>query len=91
MRRARDLGLGVSSVGSQARFLMADATSRRAIDGFSQLLRRNGAFAVSEISKGVVIIGFGDFATADAVGEFVSNAFPPAASFAAALAVHKFS
>lgn len=91
MRRARGFGLYLPSIGTRATFRMADTKSRGAIVVFSQLLRRNGVFAVSEISKGVVIVGLGDFATADAVGEFVSNVIPSTARLAAALAVRQFS
>lgn len=53
-------------------------------DRFQEVLRHNGLFAISEISKAVVIIGFGDFATADAVGEFVTSLAPSAARVGAA-------
>lgn len=48
------------------------------IDVFSDLLRRNGLFAVSEIGKAFVIVGYGDFATADVVGEFIAIVLPSA-------------
>jgi hypothetical protein len=35
------------------------------------LARRNGIFAVSEICKGLVILGVGDIATAEYLGDFV--------------------
>jgi hypothetical protein len=91
MRHARVFRLGLSSLDAQTTFRTTRAKSRAAFVGFTQLVRRNWLFAVSEISKGVVIIGFGDFATADAVGDFVSNVIPSAAPLAAILATRTFS
>jgi hypothetical protein len=58
-----------------------------ALHRFAGLVRRNALFAVCEISKGVVIVGLGDFATADAVGELVTSAAPTAAHLVASLAL----
>jgi hypothetical protein len=48
------------------------------VDGFFQLMRCNAFFALCEISKAVVIVGVGDFATADVVGELFASALPAA-------------
>lgn len=91
MRSARVFRPGSPSIDRQTTGPLAFTRARVIFVSFTHLLRRNGLFAVSEISKGVVIIGFGDFATADAVGEFVSNAIPSAAPLVAALAARPFS
>ncbi len=57
--------------------------SRLALEfGFLPALRKRtagcGLFAVSEISKGIVIVWVGDFATADAIGELISALSYPA-------------
>lgn len=65
----------------------SEAGVARRIEGVTGLLRRNGLFAVSEISKAFVIVGYGDFATADAVGELVAAAVPSAVPLMFNLAV----
>lgn len=59
---------------------LSEARLTFSVDGVLGLLRRNGLFAVSEISKAFVVVGYGDFATADAVGELVAAVFPSATS-----------
>lgn len=66
---------------------LEDAPPLDAMHRFARLVRRNALFAVCEISKGVVIVGLGDFATADVVGELVTSAGPSAAHLVASLAI----
>ncbi|MGJ0508498.1 MAG: hypothetical protein ACR652_15530 [Methylocystis sp.] len=49
---------------------------RFTIQTFIALVRREAVFAISEISKGAMILGVGDMATADQVGEVIVGAWP---------------
>ncbi|MGJ0508627.1 MAG: hypothetical protein ACR652_16180 [Methylocystis sp.] len=49
---------------------------RFTIQSFVALVRREAIFAISEISKGAMIVGVGDMATADQVGEAIVGAWP---------------
>lgn len=79
MRVSRVVGLVSSRRATEATVPPSHHPWAFVVDRFLDLLKANGLFAISEISKAVVIIGFGDFATADAVGEFVASAGPSAA------------
>lgn len=78
MRVFHIVGLACSRSPTEATVQLAHHPWAFVVDPVQKLLRANGLFAISEISKAIVIIGFGDFATADAVGEFVTSIGPSA-------------